>query len=126
MTFESSYSPCNTEFSYIIDSMSGDMADDSSNASSTLEGDGAPPPSRTAAAAGAQATPQAPPLPAAAAALGMDGGGGQNQATMLLNLLTQMWLIQQKAAQVQLANQQTQQEQKTLPTGPTINVSNSE
>ena len=101
------------------------MADDSSNASSTLEGDGAPLPSRPAAAAGSQATPQAPPLPAAAAALGMDGGGGQNQATMLLNLLTQMWLIQQKAAQVQLANQQTQQEQKTLPTGPTINVSNS-
>ena len=105
--------------------MSGDMADDSSNASSTLEADGAPPPSRTAAAAGSQATPQAPPLPAAAAALGIDTGG-QNQATMLLNLLTQMWLIQQKAAQVQLANQQTQQEQKTLPTGPTINVSNSE
>ena len=103
--------------------MGGDMADDSSNASSTLEGDGAPLPSRPAAA-GSQATPQAPPLPAAAAALGIDTGG-QNQATMLLNLLTQMWLIQQKAAQVQLANQQTQQEQKTLPTGPTINVSNS-
>ena len=101
------------------------MADDSSNASSTLEADGAPLPSRPAAAAGSQTTPQAPPLPAAAAVLGMDDGG-QNQATMLLNLLTQMWLIQQKAAQVQLANQQTQQEQKTLPTGPTINVSNSE
>lgn len=102
--------------------MTADIADDSSNASSIVEADSVPPTSHPSTQGIPEGTSLASPLSAAAAALGGGGGGeqSQNQATMLLNLLTQMWLIQQKAAQVQ---QTKQQEQKTVPAGPSIDVS---